>query len=599
MKYIKILILILFVNLSFAAKSEQEIVLNFQNLSINNFIKMVAKITGKNILSPESIRGDVNFISVKPIKKDEVFDLLLNVLKNKGYTIVESPKGYLLVVKSKDAIREAPPFFGKTDLEQIQTDIIGVKYVSATKIFPSITPMLSRNGKASLVKDINTIIVTDFPKNLVLIKKIVSFLDKNVKKEVVFIPLNYANVSSIYSKLVKIASTLYPVNTKSKQLDIISNEATNTIIIIGDVTEVKALREYVKELDKKDDIVKPKVHIVKLKNSDCEEIQKVLNDLVSKKKYDKKETKPSITIDKPTNTLIILSSQKEFEELKKVIDVLDIDRQQVYVKAKIVEISGKKASQIGAKYGIFGGVANSSGLYSFSANLGGPAIPFDLNELGIEKPTLTQGLALGATLSLLETNGAAKKLSEPSLLCVNNTESTIYVGQTESVITQGTVGANTTDYTKNVYTRQDIGLTLKIKPRISSDNKVSLDIKTVIEDILPGSQIGLPITSKREMDTTTIVKNGQSIIIGGLVKDNLDITTSKVPLLGDIPILGNIFKYEERSNDKTTLVILLTPYIVKKSEDLNKLRVLLGKLDALEKRFAKEFIKAKKNESNR
>ncbi len=599
MKYIKILILILFVNLSFAAKSEQEIVLNFQNLSINNFIKMVAKITGKNILSPESIRGDVNFISVKPIKKDEVFDLLLNVLKNKGYTIVESPKGYLLVVKSKDAIREAPPFFGKTDLDQIQTDIIGIKYVSATKIFPSITPMLSRNGKASLVKDINTIIVTDFPKNLILIKKIVSFLDKNVKKEVVFIPLNYANVSSIYSKLVKIASTLYPINTKSKQLDIISNEATNTIIIIGDVTEVKALREYVKELDKKDDIVKPKVHIVKLKNSDCEEMQKVLNDLVSKKRYDKKETKPSITIDKPTNTLIILSSQKEFEELKKVIDVLDIDRQQVYVKAKIVEISGKKASQIGAKYGIFGGVANSSGLYSFSANLGGPAIPFDLNELGIEKPTLTQGLALGATLSLLETNGAAKKLSEPSLLCVNNTESTIYVGQTESVITQGTVDAKTTDYTKNVYTRQDIGLTLKIKPRISSDNKVSLDIKTVIEDILPGSQIGLPITSKREMDTTTIVKNGQSIIIGGLVKDNLDITTSKVPLLGDIPILGNIFKYEERSNDKTTLVILLTPYIVKKSEDLNKLRALLGKLDALEKKFAKEFIKAKKDESNR
>ncbi|WP_187647805.1 type II secretion system secretin GspD [Nitrosophilus labii] len=599
MRYIKILILILFVNLSFAAKSEQEIVLNFQNLSINNFIKMVAKITGKNILSPESIRGDVNFISVKPIKKDEVFDLLLNVLKNKGYTIVESPKGYLLVVKSKDAIREAPPFFGKTDLDQIQTDIIGIKYVSATKIFPSITPLLSRNGKASLVKDINTIIVTDFPKNLILIKKIVSFLDKNVKKEVVFIPLNYANVSSIYSKLVKIASTLYPVNTKSKQLDIISNEATNTIIIIGDVTEVKALREYVKELDKKDDIVKPKVHIVKLKNSDCEEMQKVLNDLVSKKRYDKKETKPSITIDKPTNTLIILSSQKEFEELKKVIDVLDIDRQQVYVKAKIVEISGKKASQIGAKYGIFGGVANSSGLYSFSTNLGGPAIPFDLNELGIEKPTLTQGLALGATISLLETNGAAKKLSEPSLLCVNNTESTIYVGQTESVITQGTVGAKTTDYTKNVYTRQDIGLTLKIKPRISSDNKVSLDIKTVIEDILPGSQIGLPITSKREMDTTTIVKNGQSIIIGGLVKDNLDITTSKVPLLGDIPILGNIFKYEERSNDKTTLVILLTPYIVKKSEDLNKLRALLGKLDALEKKFAKEFIRAKKDESNR
>jgi len=598
MKYIKVLMLFLVLNLSLFGKESTEIILNFQNLNIDNFIKMVAKITDKNILTPDTIRGKVNFISVKPFKKDEVFDILINVLKNKGYTIVESPKGYLVVVKGRDAIREAPPFFGTSDIGQIQTDIIGVKYANATKIFNAIIPMLSHNGKASLVKDINTIIVTDFPKNLVLIKKIISNLDKNVKKEVEFIPLKYANISNVYTKLAKIASTLYPVKTKLKQLEILENEATNTVIIIGDKIEVNALRKYVLDLDKKDDMVKPKVHIVKLKNSDCGELQKVLNDIVTKKKYDKKETKPSITIDKPTNTLIILSSQKEFEELKKVIDVLDIDRQQVYVKAKIVEISGKKASQIGAKYGIFGGVSNSSGLYSFSANLGGPAIPFDLAELGIDKPTLTEGLALGATISLLETNGAAKKLSEPSLLCVNNTESTIYVGQTESVITQGTVGAKTTDYTKNVYTRQDIGLTLKIKPRISSDNKVSLNIKTVIEDILPGSQIGLPITSKREMETTTIVKNGQSIIIGGLVKDNLDTTTTKVPLLGDIPVLGKIFKHKEQINDKTTLVILLTPYIVKKSENLDRLRKILGKLETLEKKFAVKLIKRRENESN-
>lgn len=593
MRLSKLIIIFLLIFNTFLL-GQDKITLNFKNLSIENFIKMVAKITEKNILTPDKIKGNVNFISVKPIKKSEVFDLLINVLKTKGYTIVESPQGYLMIVKSRDALREAPPIFGTTNINQIQTDIIGIKYVDASKIYSTISFMISKNGKATLVKDSNTLIITDFPKNLKKIKQIISIMDKKTKKNVEFIPIEYASTSSIYPKILKIAQTLFPIDTKTKQLEIISNEATNTFILVGSRTNIETLKKYIKNLDKKDDIVKPSIHIVKLKNSDCTELQKVLNELISKKVYDKKETKPTITIDQPTNSLIILSSQKEFLELKKVIDMLDVDREQVYVKAKIVEISSKKASQIGAKYGIFGGVANSAGLYSFSANLGGPAIPFDIEEIGIEKPTLTKGLALGATISLLESNGAAKKLSEPSLLCVNNTESTIYVGQTESVITQGTVGASTTDYTKNVYTRQDIGLTLKIKPRISSDNKVSLDIKTVIEDILPGSPVGLPTTSKREMQTTTIVKNGQSIIIGGLVKDNLDTTISKIPLFGDIPILGNLFRHKDQTNDKTTLVILLTPYIVKKSEDLDKLRVLLGKLDALEKKFALEIKKRKK-----
>ena len=140
-----------------------------------------------------------------------------------------------------------------------------------------------------------------------------------------------------------------------------------------------------------------------------------------------------------------------------------------------------------------------------------------------------------------------------------------------------------------------MGLTLQIKPRIDSDNKVSLDVKAVIEDILPGSpDLTLPTTSKRDIKTTTIVNNGQSIIIGGLVRNNKDITIKKVPLLGDIPVLGALFRHKEINEDKTTLVIVLTPYIVKQSTDLDKLRTTLGKLNELEKKFALEYIKKKK-----
>jgi general secretion pathway protein D len=224
-----------------------------------------------------------------------------------------------------------------------------------------------------------------------------------------------------------------------------------------------------------------------------------------------------------------------------------------------------------------------------SVNLGGPAVAFKLSDLGLALPTIKQGVALGATIDLLETLGAARKLSEPSILCINNTPSTIYVGKTVSVIT----GKTTSTVTSESYTRQDIGLTLKIKPRIDSDNKVALKVEANIEDILPGSTVGMPITSKRSINTTTILENGQSIIIGGLVKNNKDITIQKVPFLGDIPIIGALFRHKNINDDQTTLAIILTPYIVKKPQDLEKLRTTLAKLSGLEKKFVAKIIKKK------
>jgi general secretion pathway protein D len=355
---------------------------------------------------------------------------------------------------------------------------------------------------------------------------------------------------------------------------------------VGEKRVVNKLYSIAKSLDKKPKPSNQITKVITLKNSDVEKVAKVLADII-KVKFPKNP--PSVTAAKETNSLIIVGDRKQIDMIKMIIAALDIPKQQVYVKARILEISNSKASQIGAKFGIYAG-SGENGLYTLSANLGGPAVAFNVADLGLAIPTLKQGIALGATLDLLETLGAAKKLSEPSILCINNTPSTIYVGKTVSVLT----GKTTSTVTSESYTRQDIGLTLKITPRIDSDNKVSLKVESVIEDILPGSVVGLPTTSKREIKTTTIVNNGQSIIIGGLVKDNKDITIKKVPLLGDIPIIGGLFRHKEVNNDKTTLAIILTPYIVKKSDDLDKLRVTLSKLNALERKFVKEYLKKHK-----
>ena len=583
MKWIKfLLILVVFLN-------AREIELNFKNLEINDFIKMVAKITNKNILLTQDIRGRVNFISVKPVNEKEVYDILLNILRSRGYTLIED-NGFLKVVRSADAYREAPPLKSENKINQIETDIITLKYTPARVAFTQINFLLSRYGKIVVNNDKNLLIITDYPKNLTLIKKVLEKIDTQYKNIVKIYNFKYVDVNDIFRDIANIANLIYPPNVFKYK--IIGDSNHNAIIFVGNTKLVNKLMQISANLDKKPQKNDLTTKIITLKNSDVSQMIKVIQSIV-RQKYARSRNKPSVTMDKETNSLIILGKATQIETLQKIINALDIPKQQVYVKARILEISNSKISQLGAKYGLLGGIADSSsGIYTLSANLGGPALAFNPGDLGLTIPALKQGIALGATLDLLETLGAAKKLSEPSILCINNTPSTIYVGKTLTVLT----GKTTSTSTSESYSRQDVGLTLKVKPRIDSDNKVSLNVSAVIEDILPGSPTLTPTTSKRQISTTTIVKNGQSIIIGGLVKNNKDVTTRKIPLLGDIPFLGNLFKHKDISNDKTTLVIMLTPYIVKKPADLEKLRLTLAKLNELEKKFAKKVVKKVKVE---
>ncbi|WP_456480676.1 secretin N-terminal domain-containing protein [Nautilia sp.] len=558
--------------------------LSFKDLDIKDFIKMVAKITDKNILLPNDIRGKVNFISVKPVNENEIYTILLNILRSKGYTIV-SEKGYLKVLRTADILKEAPPM--KTDIYQMKTDIINLHNILARDAYAQVSFLRSRYGKIVVNNDKNLLIITDYPNNISVIKKLLAKIDTLNRPDIIYYNLKYAQVTKIFPKIKDIAATLY--NPKIYKYKLIENDGNNGIILVGPIKIINKIKTSIVKLDKKPKPVDQITEIITLKNSDVSNMAKVIEKIV-KLKY--KKNTPSVTEDKETNSLIIIASPEQMETLKTIISALDIPKMQVYVKAKILEISNLKASEIGSKLGLYGLSTSSSGLYTMSANFGGASIVLpDIQSLGLTLPTIQHGLALGATIDLLETFGAAKKLSEPSILCINNTPSTIYVGKTVSVKT----GQTTSTSTSVSYSRQDIGLTLQIKPRIDSDNKVSLDVKAVVEDILPGSPDNtLPITSKRDIKTTTIVSNGQSIIIGGLVKNNKDITVKKVPFLGDIPVLGALFRHKEVNKDKTTLVILLTPYIVKKSTDLNKLRLTLGKLNELERKFALEYIKKKK-----
>ena len=578
MKWIKILLILVM----FAGAKEVE--LNFKNLQINDFIKMVAKITNKNILLTQDLRGKVNFISVKPVNEKEVYDILLNILRSRGYTLI-ADNGFLKVVRSADAYKNAPPLSSENKLNQIETDIITLKYTPARVAFTQINFLLSRYGKIIVNNNKNLLIITDYPKNLTLIKKILNKIDTKYKNIMQIYTFKNITVDNAFGDINNISNILYSHNVFKYK--IIEDTNHNSIIFVGPKDLVAKLMKISANLDKKPQKTALTTKIITLKNSDVTDMIKIIQNVI-RQKYARSKDKPSVTADKETNSLIILAKTAQIDTLEKIINALDIPKQQVYVKARILEISNSKISNIGTKFGLIGGSADSSsGIYTLSANLGGPALAFNPTDLGLAIPALKQGIALGATLDLLETLGAAKKLSEPSILCINNTPSSIYVGKTVTMLT----GKTTSTSTSQSYSRQDIGLTLKVKPRIDSDSKVSLSVDAIIEDILPGSPTLTPTTSKRTINTTAIVRNGQSIIIGGLVKNNNDVTISKVPFFSAIPIIGNLFKHKSLNKDRTTLVIMLTPYIVKKPADLEKLRATLAKLNALEGKFAQKLIK--------
>jgi general secretion pathway protein D len=246
------------------------------------------------------------------------------------------------------------------------------------------------------------------------------------------------------------------------------------------------------------------------------------------------------------------------------------------------------ASQIGLKYGLEGGKVTSGGLYSLGTSLGGPSVAISSTISSyLKMDTVKEGLAIGLSLSLLRTDGAANILSEPTILCSNNKESSIYVGKTQSILKSSSTGTNATDLTRNSYSREDIGITLKVKPRLSSNNKVTLSIEAIIEDVLggSGSLSDRPTTTKRKVITNAIVNNGETIIVGGLIKKSAGKGTTKVPLLGDIPIIGELFRSTSDSDSSVNVVIYITPYIVRKSGDLQKLRKMLSELDTLQIKY--------------
>ena len=454
MKLNKLFFLII---LTFKLFANDEININFKDLKIMDFIKITSKILNKNILITQEIEGNVNFVSNKPLNKNELIKILNYVLEDKGYNLV------------------------------LNDDI-------------------------------------------------------------------------------------YRVVKLNNELPILDNKIDLTI----------------------DDPIKKEIKIFPLKNTEASNVIKIVDSIISKNIYVNPNNKPLISIDEDSNSIIVKAPIEEIDEIKLLIEELDVEKAQVYVQARIIELNDELVNQIGVSYGIFAGSANNNGLTTFSSSLNKGNIPTFSVE-GLTIPDISSGLALGATLNLLRQNGALDIVSEPSILAINNKESSIYVGETISIKTSSSVTDGGT--TRENFQREDVGLTLKVKPRISNETKVTLEINTVLEGVKTTQTIsGNADTSKKEVKTTAILNNGESVIIGGLIENKTEVTNQKVPVLGDIPLFGELFKNSVSNNKKNNLVVIITPYLIPKTKDITFIRNKLSELKTLEDRYLEDsLIKLKEN----
>ncbi|WP_456485524.1 type II secretion system secretin GspD [Hydrogenimonas sp.] len=595
MRFINLFLLAAII-LPFGLRAEK-ITVNFNNTPIKDVIRFIAKQTHKNILITDRISGNVNFISENPIDKKELLPLLSQILQNRGYAIVDGNNGYMMVTRAANAKKMAKP---KKSEAGMLTKIIPVHYIKASDAAQKLRYLSSQFSSVTFDNNKNLIIMSDYPDHIKNFVTTLRKIDRPMKKEIRFIALDNADAVAAAKELKTIFKAL---NTTFRfPVTLNADAKSNKIILIADAHDIGKAMEIVRKYDSQNSAKKVMSEVVFLNNAEAAATVKILTGLM--KSFDKQtQAHISIQAKDDINAIAITGTPQAVKLITKVIKKLDIEQQQVYIKAHIYEISQNKLQSLGIKWGLAGGTTNGTMIATSIFNMGGSSfvLPPSLSST-IDFGTTTKGVAVGAIIDLLRQNGAVNVISEPNILCINNKKSNVYIGKTISILTSQATGIETTSLTRNTYSREDVGLSLEVKPQIASDDKVLVEVKTKIEDIDNSSTVSAdrPTTLKREVNTVSIVHDGESVIIGGLLKDYYSKGVSKVPLLGDLPFLGGLFRSTSENRDQINVIVILTPYIIKNSSDMAKIQQKIAKSEELKAKLTEilkhELENKKRNE---
>ncbi len=606
------------VNVAFAGiKKDQKVTFNFVDVDLSTVTKFISEITGKNFIFDERVKGKITIIAPTKLSADDAYNLFTSVLELKGFTVI--PSGI-------DAYKIVPAMEAKQRGMQITTErlpvnesyiarLIPLRYISSDDALRFLQPVVSKDGHISAFGPGNLLLVIDSGLNVEKVLSIIEAIDQpSIKEKPEIVILKYSSADTIAKILNegmsrgKIRAPGQPV--LSDEPRVVADQRLNAVVLFGD----KGMRESMKSLIALLDIPSPeaqgRINVYFLENADATELSKVLEGML-KSVQPTKQAAPgapvmpfeaaggiTITPDKATNSLVVVASPADYQNLVQVIKHLDKKRRQVFVEAMIIEASVDKLRELGTKWRVTArhkgepiviggfGTMNSTSLQSVLSGLSGLTAGGMGNFLNVPITTIgTDGTVTTSTLtvpgfsalfSLEEFRGTVNVLSTPQILTSDNKEAEIMVGENVPFVSKRERDFTTTNTVLSSIERYDVGIKLKITPQITEGDHVKLDIYQEISSLVQGESESIlinvgPTITKRSTKTSVVVKDRQTVVISGLIAERQEENITKVPVLGDIPILGWLFKTSSVKKQKTNLLVFLTPHVVKEADSLTQI----------------------------
>ena len=606
-----------------APPPDDTVTLNFVNADIHAVVKAVSEMTGRNFLIDPRVQGTVNIIAPRPVPRNMVFPILLSSLRVQGFAAVGGDLGYVNIVPESDAkfyagARDARRARG----DQVVTEVFQLSHESAQSVVQTLRPLVTPNNVINAFPATNSIVVTDYASNLERLRKVIATVDQPQPAQLSTIKLRYAaavDVGQAVQRLLPEAAQP-PGPGAPPRLALTVDGRTNSLLVRA---ENPALAKRIRDLAEGMDLPTAaggNIHVVYLKNTQAERLAEALRAIISGQPAAARAVsqvaaapgapppppgapppaatpaaagsapaigalaQASVQAYPETNSLVIIAPDSVYNGLRGVIEKLDARRAQVFVEALIVEIASTKAAEFGIQWqAIPSGTGSTNATTGFGIQNFNNSPGSNIGQIARDPASIGQGLSLGlirgsitlggvqilnlaALLRALENDATANILSTPTLLTLDNEEAKIQVGQNIPIVTGSFTLAGAGGGVVNpfqTFERRDIGVTLKIRPQITEGGVVKLALYQEVSSIFNAQNPTGIILNKRSLESQVLVDDGQMIVLGGLISDDVQTGTQSVPGLGQIPVLGALFRYDTRKREKINLMVFLRPVVVR------------------------------------
>lgn len=585
---------------------EQTWTVNFKDTDIVEVVKFVQEVTGKPMIVDPKVRGPIRVIANKPLNKKDLYDLFLAVLDVHGFTAFESD-GVVRIIVNREA-RNLPIPTEQTVRSRDDgyiTQIIQLNNISAAKVLAAVRPLVPQYAHLSAYEPSNALIISDTRANIARINDLILQMDKAAVLATDVVQLRYAQATEVVAMITQLEKPDPNRGVTTSPPIVVADKRTNAIIVSGDEMSRQRIKGVVESLDRPQ-TKNANVRVFYLKYAKAADVAKVLTGMNQGQAGAKPgeggaSGQTNVQADEATNSILVTADSDNMQSLMAVIESLDIRRAQVLVEAIIVEVQGTLDKQLGLQW-LFSDSKNGFGSSvvdkSPIAALGTQASLAKLGETqtirDTASATLAQGLAsipgqtfgiakLGnqtnfmGLVNMLQSNGDTNVLSTPSLLTTDNTKAKMSVGQkipfrtgsyTGSTATGTTGTSNSFSNPFNTINRESVGISLEVTPHINDGDSLIMDIKQEVSGLSNKDSADGPITDERKFDTQILVADGQTVVLGGLIKDEVQVSSSRVPLLGSIPVVGKLFRNDSTSKVKTNLLVFIRATLIRDDKTL-------------------------------